>query len=123
MRKDLEKYAHNLLIELEYKKTLTLFSCLIKYVMPEHVNIIKNNLEDKYVLKSILEENCLEISCDITYNRHVEPMTRMEVYCISKFEDGIVYCLDFIEFDYDYSELGEVKLLSNKQIITSIEEI
>ena len=123
MRKDLGNYTSNILTEIEYKKHLTLFKSILNFVMPEHINIMKTNLKDKDVLKAILEENNLEISCDRTFNRRVEPMTKSENYCISKFEDGIVECLDFIEFSYDLSELGKLKLLCNKEIINTLEEI
>lgn len=122
MRKDLDKYVDSLLIELEYKKNLTLFKSILCFVIPEHINILKNNLENKNILRAILEENNLEISCDITYYKD-NISNRQETYCISKFEYGIIQCLDFIEFRYDYSKLEEIKLLCNKTIIKNIEEL
>lgn len=122
MRKDLNKYVDSLLIELEYRKNLTLFKSALNFVIPEHTNILKNNLQNKNILKAILEENNLEISCDILVN-HESGFSNQETYCISKFEDGIIQCLDFIEFRYDYSKLEKIKLLCNKTIINSIEEL
>ena len=123
MPKDLDKYVDSLLTELEYKKNLTLFKSVLDFIIiQEHINILKNNLQNKNILKAILEENNLEISCDITFYRD-NISNRQETYCISKIEDGIIQCLDFIEFRYDYSKLEEIKLLCNKTIINSIEEL
>ena len=122
MPKDLDKYVDSLLTELRQQKNLTLFKSVIDFVISEHVNILKDNLENKNILRAILEENNLEISYDILVN-HESGVSNQEAYCIYKFEDGIIQCLDLIEFKYDYSNFGEIKLLCNKTIINGIEEL
>ena len=53
MPKDLDKYVDSLLTELRQQKNLTLFKSVIDFVISEHVNILKDNLEKKRDVSAI----------------------------------------------------------------------
>lgn len=78
-------------------KDKTVFKQLEKYIIEEQKDLFKKFLKDKNVdyAKAILEENNIVLACD----NYSSKSNQIECYNISKFEDGLVYILSFIEFN------------------------